>query len=61
MLTQKTMLTVDELAQRWGVNPRTIYSAIEKKQIVALRVGRLVRISLSHVEHLETNGRGAAK
>lgn len=51
-----TMMTVEELAERWNVHPRTIYGAIEKKQIVALRIGRLVRISISHVEFLEKNG-----
>lgn len=50
------MMTVEELAARWSVHPRTIYAAIAKKQITALRVGRLVRISISHVEFLEKNG-----
>ena len=48
-----TMMTVEELAKRWAVGPRTIYGMIERREIVALRVGRLVRISRSHVEHLE--------
>jgi excisionase family DNA binding protein len=51
-----TMMTVEEVAERWGVHPRTIYAAISKRQITALRVGRLVRISRSHVEYLEQNG-----
>ena len=50
------MMTVEEVAERWSVHPRTIRSAISKKQIVALRVGRLVRISRSHIEFLEANG-----
>jgi excisionase family DNA binding protein len=49
----KTMLTVAELAERWRVKPRTIYAMIAEKKIVVLRVGRLVRISRSHVEFLE--------
>lgn len=53
---QKTMMSVEEVAERWGVHPQTIYSAISKGQIKALRVGRLVRISRSHVEFLEQNG-----
>jgi excisionase family DNA binding protein len=49
----RTMLTVAELAERWRVKPRTIYAMIAEKKIVVLRVGRLVRISRSHVEFLE--------
>jgi excisionase family DNA binding protein len=49
----KTMLTVAELAERWRVKPRAIYAMIAEKKIVVLRVGRLVRISRSHVEYLE--------
>jgi len=53
-----TMLTVEEVAARWRVKPRTIYAMIAAKELIALRVGRLVRISRSHVEFLES-GRGA--
>ncbi len=53
-----TMMTVDELAARWAVSPKTIYGMIERREIVALRVGRLVRISRSHVENLEQQHAG---
>ncbi len=53
-----TMMTVEEVAERWRVRPRTIYAMIAEKELIALRVGRLVRISRSHVEFLES-GRGA--
>ena len=53
-----TMMTVEEVAERWRVKPRTIYAMIAAREIIALRVGRLVRISRSHVEFLES-GRGA--
>jgi excisionase family DNA binding protein len=43
-------MTVDELAQRLGVAPKTVYAAIRRKQIPGvLRVGRLVRLSRSAV------------
>lgn len=54
---RKTMMTVEEVAERWGVNTRTIYAAIAKGQVKAMRVGRLVRISRSHVEFLEDGQR----
>jgi excisionase family DNA binding protein len=53
---KSVMMTVEEVAERWGVHPRTIRSAIKKKQITALHVGRLIRISRSHIEFLEANG-----
>ncbi len=53
---ERTMITVDEVATRWGVKPRTIYAMIADGKITALRVGRLVRISRSHIEYLESSG-----
>ena len=53
-----TMMTVEEVAERWRVKPRTIYAMTPEKELIPLRVGRLVRISRSHVESLES-GRGA--
>jgi excisionase family DNA binding protein len=49
-------MTVEELAERWGVHPLTIRGMISKGSIKALRIGRLVKISRSHVEFLEANG-----
>lgn len=56
IIMEKVMLTVEEVAQRWGVKPRTIYAMISDGKIKALRVGRLVRISRSHIEFLEGSG-----
>lgn len=53
-----TMMTVEEVAERWRVKPRTIYAMIAERELIALHVGRLVRISRSHIEFLES-GRGA--
>lgn len=50
------VLTVEQLAERWDVNPRTIRKAIDRGEIKAMRVGRIIRISRSHVEHLEQAG-----
>jgi excisionase family DNA binding protein len=53
-----TVITVEELAQRWNVSPKTIRGMIERKELVALRVGRVLRISRSHVENLERGKHG---
>lgn len=50
------MLTVEQLAKRWGVNHKTIYAAIQAKQIKVLRLGRIIRIPRSVVERLESEG-----
>jgi excisionase family DNA binding protein len=51
-----TMLSVDQLAARWGVHRQTIYKAIKDKNIVASQVGGRVLIARSHVEFIEQNG-----
>jgi excisionase family DNA binding protein len=44
------VMSVGELAARLGVEPKTVYAAIRRKQIPGvLRVGRLIRISRSAV------------
>jgi excisionase family DNA binding protein len=37
-------LTVDQLAYRWQVSPRTIRRKIKTKQIRVIRIGRAIRI-----------------
>lgn len=55
-MSKSVLMTVEELAERWGVHPLTIRGMISKGSIKALRIGRLVKISRSHVEFLEANG-----
>jgi excisionase family DNA binding protein len=38
------LLTVDQLADRWQVNPRTIRRMIKDKRIKVKRIGRAIRI-----------------
>jgi len=54
--SRSVLMTVEELAERWDVHPLTIRGMIAKGTIKALRIGRLVKISRSHVEFLEANG-----
>ena len=51
-----TMMSVEELAERWGVSQKTIYAAVKNKQVIGLRIGRILRIARSHVEALEERG-----
>jgi excisionase family DNA binding protein len=53
---ESLMMSVDEVAERWGVNKKTVLRAIQLKQIIALRVGRTIRIARAHVERLEERG-----
>lgn len=55
-----TVYTVEELAERWAVSPKAIYGMINSGKLVALRVGRVLRISRSHVEAME-RGADASK
>lgn len=55
-MKESVLMTVEELAERWGVNPRTIRSEIGAGRIKCIRIGRLVKISRSHVMFLEQGG-----
>jgi excisionase family DNA binding protein len=44
------LLTVDELADRWNVHPRTIRRKIKAKKIKVIRIGRSVRVHPSVAE-----------
>jgi excisionase family DNA binding protein len=52
-----TMLSVEELAARWRVNAKTIYAAVQQGQIPALKLGRILRISMAVIESVEAQGR----
>ena len=41
---RQRLLTVDQLADRWQVSPRTIRRMIKNGQIPVIRIGRSVRI-----------------
>lgn len=49
----RDVFTREEVADRWGVNVRTITREIERGRLRAFRVGRCVRIPVSAVEEYE--------
>ena len=50
---RKTMYRVEDLAQRWDLNVKTIYSMIERGELSARRFGRVLRVPRSVVDSLE--------
>ena len=57
----RTMLTIDELAERWRVDRRTIRRMIEDGVISALRVGWQWRIRADEVLRYEASTTEAGK
>lgn len=53
-LGSRTLLRVEEVAKRWGLDRKTIYGMIERGQISARRCGRLVRIPIKVIESFES-------
>ncbi len=51
---KRPVLTVKELAERWGLNIKTVYEAIELKQVPTIKVGRRrILIPRAWVEEME--------
>ncbi len=48
-----TMLRVEEVAKRWDLNVKTVYGMIERKELLARRCGRVLRVPRSVVESYE--------
>lgn len=53
---QTTMMSVDQLAARWGIHRQTVYKAIKDGNIIASHIGGRVLIARSHVEFIEEKG-----
>lgn len=57
-ITEQTMLTPAEVARRWRVNVKVIYTAIQKGELPAVRIGKKVlRIPIEMLRRLEQQGR----
>jgi excisionase family DNA binding protein len=50
---EKTMYTIDELAERWKLDRKTLYLMVSRGELPARRFGRAVRIPRSVVERIE--------
>jgi excisionase family DNA binding protein len=52
-MRQPTMLSIHDVAMRWNVSAKTIYGMVVRRQLRAVKVGRLLRIPLAVVESYE--------
>jgi excisionase family DNA binding protein len=52
-ISASTLMRVEEVAERWGIDRKTVYSMISRGQLSARRCGRLVRIPRNVVESFE--------
>ncbi len=48
-----SMFRVEEVAARWRLNVKTIYSMIERGELTARRFGRVIRVPRAAVEKIE--------
>lgn len=54
-LTDRTMISVDEISTRWGVSPDIVYEAIQSGQLRSVTLGQgYVRIPLIDVIRVES-------
>jgi len=49
-----TYLTPREIAERWKVRPRTVRNRIARGELVAVRVGALLRVAHQEVRRYES-------
>ncbi len=52
-MTTRTLLSIEEGAERWGVDRKTVRARIDRGELRRVRVGRLVRIPVAAVESFE--------
>ena len=52
----RTMLTVGEVAARWGVGVKVVYAEIRAGRLPHVRLGRIIRISAAVVASVESQG-----
>jgi excisionase family DNA binding protein len=55
----RTMMRIEEVAERWCLNVKTVYAMIERGELQARRIGRVLRIPRFVVERFESQGRVA--
>jgi excisionase family DNA binding protein len=58
---RSSVLTVEQLAERWAVNRKTVFGMIARGELPVMRVGRLIRVPLAVIERLEQAGAGQEK
>lgn len=52
-LRLSTLMRVEEVAERWDLNPKTVYAMIARGELVSRRCGRVIRVPRRVVESFE--------
>jgi excisionase family DNA binding protein len=54
-----TLLSLRELAQRWGVDVKTLRGMIDRGELPVVRLGRLIRVPVAVIRSIESQGSAA--
>ncbi len=54
-----TLLSLRDLARRWGVDVKTLRGMIERGELAVVRLGRLIKVSIAVINSLESQGSAA--
>ena len=60
-MTERTMLSVGETAQRWGISTFSVKRRISEGYLKAIRIGSRVLIPLAEIARVEREGIGKTK
>lgn len=52
-MTQTALLKIDDLAERWQINWRTVLRMVDRKELRAIKIGAQLRFSMAEVERYE--------
>ena len=54
-----TLLSLRELAARWGVDVKTLRGMIDRGELPVVRLGRLIRVPVAVIRSIESQGSAA--
>lgn len=52
-ITDRPYLSIDEIAERWGVSRGTVYNAVDNGHLRAKQFGKHIRVYFKEVERYE--------
>jgi len=54
-----TLLSLRELAKRWGLDVKTLRGMIDRGELPVVRLGRLIRVPVAVIRSIESQGSAA--
>jgi excisionase family DNA binding protein len=60
-MTERTMLSVAEASQRWGISTFSVKRRIDEGGLQAVRIGSRVLIPLAEILRVERDGAGKSR